>query len=83
MPRVMPEALEEWRNLDDSAQAHLMKPLAIRVDNPRVPPTNYTGPLQGATRLSYGSAASGWCTLWRMTTCVGNVAVHKREDRVV
>lgn len=65
----MPEALEEWRNLDDSAQAHLMKRLAIRVDSPRVPPTNYNGPLQAATRLIYGSKASDWCPLWTMTTC--------------
>ena len=35
--RFMPEALEEWRNLDGSVQANLKKLLAKRLDNPRVP----------------------------------------------
>lgn len=47
------------------------------------PAANSTGPLQGATRLSYGSKASGWSTVEDDHLLVTVLAVDKREDGVV
>ena len=49
--RFMPEALEEWRNLDGSVQANLKKLLAKRLDNPRVPGGELHGPLAGCYKI--------------------------------
>ncbi len=82
--RFMPEALEEWRSLDGSVQAHLKKLLAKRLDNPHVPGGELHGPLAGCykiklrkqgVRLVY--AVEDDCVL------VTVLAVDKREDGVV
>ena len=49
--RFMPEALEEWRSLNNSVQANLKKLLAKRLDNPRVPAGELHGPLSGCCKI--------------------------------
>jgi mRNA interferase RelE/StbE len=82
--RFMPEALEEWRRLDGSAQVNLKKLLAERLDNPHVPGGALHGPLascykiklrQQGVRLVY--------TVEDDHLLVTVVAVDKREDGVV
>jgi mRNA interferase RelE/StbE len=49
--RFMPEALEEWRNMDGSVQANLKKLLAKRLDNPHVPGGSLHRPLAGCFKM--------------------------------
>lgn len=51
MLRFMPEALEEWRNLDGSVQVNLKKLLAKRLNNPHVPGGELNGQLAGCYKI--------------------------------
>lgn len=47
----MPEALNEWRNLDGSVRTNLKKLLAKRLDNPHVPGGELHGELSGCYKI--------------------------------
>lgn len=82
--RFMPEALEEWRNLDGSVQANLKKLLAKRLDNPRVPGGELHGPLAGCYKIKLRQ--QGVRLVYSVEDdhlLVTVVAVDKREDGVV
>jgi mRNA interferase RelE/StbE len=49
--RFMPEALEEWQQLDGSVKANLKKLLAKRLDSPHVPGGELHGPLVGCYKI--------------------------------
>ncbi len=81
--RFMPEALEEWRNLDGSVQANLKKLLAKRLDNPRVPGGELHGPLTGCYTIRLRQ--QGVRLVYSLEDdhlLVTVIAVDKREDGV-
>ena len=49
--RFMPEALEEWQQLDGSVKANLKKLLAKRLDHPHVPGGELHGPLASCYKI--------------------------------
>lgn len=80
----MPEALEEWRQLDGSVKVNLKKLLAKRLDNPHVPGGELHGPLAGCYKIKLRQQGA------RLIYCVEDdhllvtvVAVDRREDGVV
>lgn len=82
--RFMPEALEEWRELDGSVKANLKKLLEKRLDNPHVPGAELHGPLAGCYKIKLRQQGA------RLVYSVEDdhllvtvVAVDKREDGVV
>ena len=82
--RFMPEALQEWRNLDGSVQAHLKKLLAKRLDNPHVPGGALHGPLAGCYKIKLRQ--QGVRLVYSVEDdhlLVTVLAVDKREDGVV
>ena len=82
--RFMPEALDEWRKLDGSVQAHLKKLLAKRLDNPHVPGGELHGPLTGCYKIKLRQ--QGVRLVYAVEDdhlLVTVLAVDKREDGVV
>ena len=82
--RFMPEALEEWRNLDGSVRANLKKLLAKRLDNPHVPGGELHGPLAGCYKIKLRQ--QGVRLVYSVEDdylLVTVVAVDKREDSAV
>jgi mRNA interferase RelE/StbE len=80
----MPEALKEWRSLDGSVQANLKKPLAKRLDNPRVPGHELHGPLAGCYKIRLRQQGVRLVYLVEGDHLVVTVVdVDKREDGVV
>ncbi len=80
----MPEALEEWRNLDGSVQAILKKLLAKRLDNPHVPGGALHGPLVGCYKIKLRQ--QGIRLVYSVEDdhlLVTVLAADKREDGVV
>lgn len=82
--RFMPEALDEWRQLDGSVKSTLKKLLAKRLDNPHVPGGELHGPLAGCYKIKLRQQGA------RLVYSVEDdhllvtvVAVDKREDGVV
>lgn len=47
----LPDALEEWRDLDGSIRQNLKKLLAKRLDNPHVPGGELHGPLSSCYKI--------------------------------
>jgi mRNA interferase RelE/StbE len=47
----MPEALDEWRQLDGSVKTNLQKLPAKRLDNPHLPGGELHGPLAGCYKI--------------------------------
>ena len=47
----LPDALEEWRDLDGSIQQNLKKLLAKRLENPHVPGGELHGPLSSCCKI--------------------------------
>ncbi len=47
----LPDALEEWRDLDGSIRQNLKKLLAKRLDNPHVPGGQLHGPLSSCYKI--------------------------------
>lgn len=81
--RFMPEALEEWRNLDGSVQVNLKKLLAKRLDNPHVPGGELHGPLAGCYKIKLRQ--QGVRLVYSVEDdhlLVTVIAVDKREDGV-
>lgn len=79
--RFMPEALEEWRNLDGSVQVNLKKLLAKRLDNPHVPGGELQGQLAGCYKIKLRK--QGVRLVYSVEEdhlLVTVVAVDKRED---
>ena len=82
--RFIPEALDEWRNLDGSVQVNLKKLLAKRLDNPHVPGGQLYGPLVGCYKIKLRQ--QGVRLVYSVEDdylLVTVVAVDKREDGVV
>ncbi len=79
--RFIPEALDEWNELDGSVKAPLKKLLAKRLDNPHVPGGELHGPLAGCYKIKLRKQGA------RLVYSVEDdhllvtvVAVDKRED---
>jgi mRNA interferase RelE/StbE len=82
--RFMPEALDEWRNLDGTVQAHLKKLLAKRLDNPHVPGGALHGPLAGCYKIKLRKQGVRLVYFVEDDHLLVTVlAVDKREDGVV
>lgn len=82
--RFMPEALDEWRQLDGSVKANLKKLLAKRLDNPHVPGGALHGPLAGCYKIKLRQ--QGVRLVYSVEDdhlLVTVIAVDKREDGVV
>jgi mRNA interferase RelE/StbE len=80
----MPEALEEWRNLDGSVQTLLKKLLAKRLDNPHVPGGALHGPLAGCYKIKLRKQGVRLVYFVEDDHLLVTVlAVDKREDGVV
>jgi mRNA interferase RelE/StbE len=82
--RFMPEALEEWRELDGSVKTNLKKLLEKRLDNPHVPGAELHGPLAGCYKIKLRQ--QGARLVYSVVDdylLVTVVAVDKREDGVV
>lgn len=82
--RFMPEALEEWHQLDGSVKAPLKKLLAKRLDNPHVPGGELHGPLAGCYKIKLRQ--QGVRLVYAVEDghlIVTVIAVDKREDGVV
>lgn len=80
----MPEALEEWRNLDGSVQSPLKKLLAKRLDDPHVPGGELHGALAGCYKVKLRQ--QGVRLVYSVEDghlMVTVIAVDKREDGVV
>ena len=81
--RFMPEALDEWHQLDGSVRANLKKLLAKRLDNPHVPGGELRGPLAGCYKIKLRE--QGVRLVYFVEDdhlLVTVVAVDKREDGV-
>jgi mRNA interferase RelE/StbE len=79
----MPEALEEWHQLDGSIRVNLKKTLAKRLDRPHVPGGALHGALAGCYKIKLLKQGV------RLVYCVEDdplivlvLAVDKREDNV-
>lgn len=82
--RFIPEALQEWRELDGSVKVKLKKLLAKRLDNPHVPGGELHGPLAGCYKIKLRQ--QGVRLVYSVEDdhlLVTVVAVDKREDGVV
>ena len=82
--RFMPEALDEWRQLDGSVKAPLKKLLAKRLDHPHVPGGELHGPLAGCYKIKLRQ--QGVRLVYSVEDdhlLVTVIAVDKREDGVV
>lgn len=82
--RFMPEALQEWRNLDGSVQSVLKKLLVKQLDNPHVPGGQLHGPLAGCYKIKLRQ--QGIRLVYSVEDdhlIVTVIAVDKREDGVV
>lgn len=79
-----PEALEEWRQLDNSIRAPLKKSLAKRLENPRVPGGELHPPLSGCYKIKLRKAGARLVYAVEDDALVVYVlAVDKREDSAV
>ena len=82
--RFMPEALDEWHQLDGAVKTNLKKLLAKRLDNPHVPGGELHGPLAGCYKIKLRQ--QGVRLVYSVEDdhlLVTVVAVDKREDGVV
>ena len=82
--RFMPEALEEWRQLDGSVKTNLKKLLEKRLDNPHVPGGELHGPLAGCYKIKLRQ--QGVRLVYSVEDShllITVVAVDKREGEVV
>lgn len=82
--RFMPEALEEWHQLDGSVKSKLKKLLAKRLDQPHVPGGELHGPLAGCYKIKLRQ--QGVRLVYSVEDdhlLVTVIAVDKREDGVV
>jgi len=77
----MPEALDEWRQLDGSIRANLKKLLAKRLDNPHVPGGELHGPLAGCYKIKLRQQGVRLVYLVEDGHLIVTViAIDKRED---
>ena len=79
----MPEALEEWNDLDGSVRTNLKTLLAKRLDNPHVPGGELHGELAGCYKIKLRQ--QGVRLVYSVEDdhlLVTVVAVDKREDGV-
>lgn len=82
--QFMPEALDEWRNLDGSVRINLKKLLAKRLDNPHVPGGELHGELSGCYKIKLRQQGARLVYLVEDDHLIVTVvAVDKREDGVV
>lgn len=82
--RFMPEALDEWHQLDGSVKNNLKKLLAKRLENPHVPGGELHGPLAGCYKIKLRQ--QGVRLVYSVEDdhlLVTVIAVDKREDGVV
>ncbi len=77
--RFMPEALDEWHQLDGSIRANLKKLLAKRLDNPHVPGGELHGPLAGCYKIKLRQQGVRLVYLVE-DLIVTVIAIDKRED---
>ncbi len=79
----MPEALDEWRQLDGSVKTPLKKLLAKRLDHPHVPGGALHGPLAGCYKIKLRQ--QGVRLVYSVEDdhlLVTVIAVGRREDAV-
>ncbi len=82
--RFMPEALQEWHQLDGSIKVLLKKLLAKRLDTPRVPGAELHGSLAGCYKIKLRQ--QGVRLVYSVEDhylVVTVIAVDRREDGVV
>lgn len=80
----MPEALDEWQQLDGSVKVNLKKLLAKRLDHPHVPGGALHGPLAGCYKIKLRQ--QGVRLVYAVEDdrlVVTVIAVDRREDGVV
>ena len=81
--RFHPDALDEWRNLDNSARDLFKKKLAERMRNPRVPASKLSGQKD---RFKIKLRSSGYRLVYEVRDSeilIVVVAVGKRERNTV